>query len=179
MENYIRDFKELGYELSVDGLEAVLTRKTKVNTFKKVFAYRFPSEARMLEFIKSSYEGTLNIIKDKEIRKVQTKDRNIIESKEVLVGDIFHYSWGWEQTNCEFFQVTAKPSLSTVIVRRISKQEVETCSWASANVRPVRDAFIGAEEKVRLNGKSFRRSFGYASKIENPSSCKFYSSWYA
>ena len=41
----------------------------------------------------------------------------------VKVGDIFHWSWGWEQTNCDFFQITEKHGRN-VVLRKIAAQTV-------------------------------------------------------
>ena len=38
------------------------------------------------------------------------------------IGDILSYSWGWEQTNVEFYQVVCVPSHKTVVVRAIASK---------------------------------------------------------
>ncbi len=37
------------------------------------------------------------------------------------VGDMLHYSWGWEQVNCELYQVT-KVTPSSVVIQRITSR---------------------------------------------------------
>lgn len=58
------------------------------------------------------------------------------------VGDIFTESWGYDQTNVDAYQVVAVGARS-VKLRKISLRHVETTSWASANVSPIKDAFLG------------------------------------
>ena len=182
-EQIIQEFSNLNYVLTFEeGNVAYLKRKTKVNTLKNVFAYRFKSEEERLNYVYSYMDKLLLNLEDKKVQKEQQKIINDKEASEVKVGDIFHYSWGWEQTNCEFLQVIEKPSPKTVIVARIGYEIVKETSWASADVRPIKDSFLTGvhypTEKVRLNGNGFSRSFGYASLVKDLNQT-FYSSWYA
>ncbi len=64
--------------------------------------------------------------------------------EKVQVGSIFCWSWGWEQTNLDFFQVIEKKAKS-VIVREIAQETVEgsTYSHGMADNRvAVKDAFL-------------------------------------
>lgn len=51
----------------------------------------------------------------------------------VKVGDLFYTSWGYDQTNVEFFQVIALVGESSVRVREVCPPclERESCPWAS------------------------------------------------
>lgn len=182
-EQIIQEFSKLNYILTFeDNNIAYLKRKTKANTLKNVFAYRFKSEDERINYVYSYMDKLLLNLEDKKFQKEQQKIQNDKEALEVKVGDIFHYSWGWEQTNCEFLQVIEKPSPKTVIVARIGYEVVKDTSWASAYVKPIKDSFLTGihypTEKVRLNGNSFSRPFGYASLVKDLNQT-FYSSWYA
>lgn len=63
----------------------------------------------------------------------------------VRVGDLFYGSWGYEQTNVDFFQVVALRGKHTAVLRRIAGEYIGGFSWMG-NVRPCRDAFTGPEE---------------------------------
>lgn len=63
----------------------------------------------------------------------------------VRVGDLFYGSWGYEQTNVDFFQVVALRAKHTAVLRRIAGDYIGGFSM-SGNVRPCRDAFTGPEE---------------------------------
>ena len=52
------------------------------------------------------------------------------------VGDILYSSWGYDQTNIEFFKVI-KVSEFSVWIQEIGKQVVEVTGWAHQNVVPV------------------------------------------
>lgn len=67
----------------------------------------------------------------------------------VHVGDLFYGSWGYEQTNVDFFQVVALKGQHTAILRRIAGDYIGGYAL-QGNVRPCRDEFIGdAEYTVR------------------------------
>lgn len=105
-----------------------------------------------------------------------------------MVGDVIHYSWGYEQTNPEFYQVIEVKGKS-VVIRRI-KQETATGSEFShgmaENRLPVFDAFIGEPiRKVVRPGSDGRGllsfDFGVGSFWGNQQTPgrAVYCSWYA
>ena len=79
----------------------------------------------------------------------------------IKVGDIFVDSWGYGQTNQDFYLVTKKLKASIKIVEIGSK--VVSTSIGSEMVVPVPDAVIG-EEKIKFpqDGYIRTRSFSIA-----------------
>lgn len=72
----------------------------------------------------------------------------------VKVGDIFETSWGYEQTNVDFFQVV-KVTGKSVVVRHIKSKETEIkdasgISTMTGHVVPVKNAFDGEPKTRRL-----------------------------
>jgi hypothetical protein len=63
------------------------------------------------------------------------------------VGDIFHWSWGWEQTNCDFYQAVAV-SKGTVTLRQIASETHGRDGGSSmSDMRmAVKNHFLSAEE---------------------------------
>ena len=58
------------------------------------------------------------------------------------VGDILHHSWGYDQTNCDFYQVVEVKNAS-VVLRKIAHETVPGSEgFMSESVLPVKDAFI-------------------------------------
>lgn len=156
------------------------TPKAKYLSEKQIEGYKFKTEDRRDEYVLEYCNNKLKSIKDKEIYKAEQKELKAKQKALVEVGDVFNYSWGWEQTNQNFYQVISKPTPSTIIIKEISYDSIETTSWASEYVKPVKDSFINdREEKVTLSGDSFKRSCGYANKVEDLETRKFYRSWYA
>ena len=184
----ITELKELfenlgkdGHVLSADNNIARLDRvapRSKMG-FKMVFNYRFKTEQKMLEYVNEYYDNKIKSIQDEKDRKATLKLKDAEDKKNVKVGDIFSYSWGWEQTNVNLYQVVQKPTANSIIIREIAHETVKETSWGSENCKAVIDCFIGDEEKVRLGGDYFKRSCGSARKVENPDEATFHRSWYA
>ncbi len=58
------------------------------------------------------------------------------------VGDILHHSWGYDQTNCDFYQVVEVKKAS-VVLRKIGAGTVPgSGGFMSECLMPVKDAFI-------------------------------------
>lgn len=102
----------------------------------------------------------------------------------VKVGDVFHHSWGWEQTNADFYQVIAREGRH-VIVLQIAKTWADDkgISAMSANVVAVKDAFLKDAEPMKKllqfsGGKPYITisEFGWCDLYNGR---PVYSSWYA
>ena len=157
------------------------TPKAKFSKEKQIFGFRFLNEDRRLEYINEDY---LNRVKNQEAKEKYKSDKKIKNKSDLLnvkVGDIFKDSWGYEQTNVDYFQVVAKPSSSLIVVKKINYELIdETVSNMSAYVKPLINSFKNDEElKFKLNGASFKSSsFSWANKVENIEKEKAYTSWY-
>ncbi len=58
------------------------------------------------------------------------------------IGDILHHSWGYDQTNCDFYQVVEVKKAS-VILRKIGAKTVPGSEgFMSESLMPEKDAFI-------------------------------------
>ena len=69
----------------------------------------------------------------------------------VKIGDIFSYSWGYEQTNVNYFQVVALKGTKQVIIREISYETAETTGLDSYKVRPCKDVFLKDSQFIKDN----------------------------
>lgn len=58
------------------------------------------------------------------------------------LGDILHHSWGYDQTNCDFYQVVEVKKAS-VVLRKIGSETVPGSEgFMCERVMPVKDAFV-------------------------------------
>lgn len=73
------------------------------------------------------------------------------------IGQILHTSWGYDQTNIEYYQVTKTGKMS-ISIRPIS-QSCKEDSFMSGNAIPHKDSFIGQETtqiiQVYENGHAY------------------------
>ncbi|WDJ87441.1 hypothetical protein [Xanthomonas campestris] len=72
----------------------------------------------------------------------------------LTVGAILFTSWGYEQTNTEFYQVVSVAG-SMVTLRQI-ESEIEPCGHMSGNATPVPDHFIGEPLRRRARADSLK-----------------------
>lgn len=71
----------------------------------------------------------------------------------VKIGDIFHFSWGYEQTNTDYFQVVGLKGTKQVVIREISYEITETTGFESYKVRPCKDRFLQKSTFIKDNEK--------------------------
>ena len=143
---------------------------------KAICYYRYPTEARrdaaMAEHIKSE-DLRLAFKAERKAEK-----QNIVNG--LKVGDILHYSWGYEQTNCDFFQVVEVLPKS-VKIREIGSKMVEGGGGSSMSCHsvPVPDSFpANAPVMLKKLGDStgVGMPHGYARLWDGKPK---YESWYA
>ena len=104
---------------------------------------------------------------EERLRKAATEKA---QPNPLNVGDLLRSSWGYEQTNVDYYQVTATTKRG-VTIRPIAAKQVETTGWASDRCAPDKDNFVGEPMKKRVRlytvGDEVRcsvkvRSFAYA-----------------
>jgi len=82
--------------------------------------------------------------------KLRQKEAKHNFSNDFKVGDIVYDSWGYDQTNIDFFQIVeVKPK--SVVMRPISQTKTET-EYMSGHTSPVKDRFTGEPILKRLVG---------------------------
>lgn len=117
---------------------------------KPTWHFRFKTiEEMMLKIdsvIKSQYDD--NLIKEKQgiKKKLQAEEHR----KNVQVGDIFHTSWGYDETHVEFFQVQEKVSKSKVKIQQVQSIQVSE-GYNTARVKAQPDALIGVPKICTVN----------------------------
>lgn len=79
------------------------------------------------------------------VNYLQRKQQPTTNADGVHIGDLFYGSWGYEQTNVDFFQVVGLKGKHTAILRRIAGDYIGGYAM-QGNVRPCRDDFAGEEE---------------------------------
>lgn len=173
-------YEELKYKLLIEEDTNVarlykLSPRSRLGQ-KKVYAYRFKDKEQMLQFVNEQYNNLLKSEQNKLVRKQEEKLRKEKDFKEVKVGDIFLCSWGYEQTNVDFYKLISLKGKKGVF-QEVGYEEVEQTSWCSANVKVNPDNLVGEPFTKMLNGDSFKKySFATAFRMQNPDA-KVYKSW--
>jgi hypothetical protein len=182
MNELIAKYAEFGLNLEMNP-ERIVAHCSKPSRsrlgVKYLFNYRFRSVERMNEYVAEYIANHAAAIAANEARKAARKSAGAEMAAKVAVGDIFVSSWGWEQTNVDFYQVVEKPSANTVIVREIAAATVEGSEgYMSRNVRAVPNAFRSAPIKKRLTNGGFKIS-SFQSARPTTADKEHYNSWYA
>ena len=127
-----------------------------------------------------NFEDHKKTVQENKARRTGTPEK--IES--VKVGDIFNFSWGYEQTNQDFYQVIEK-SGSMLTLHEIKAETTKTDSGNSmaCYVKPVKNAFISSAKPFKKRLQFSRdtpyismASYGWCS-LWDGNEC--YVSWYA
>ena len=176
----VKDFKEnLDLDLIVD-LENLTARLKRVSPrskvgFKQIWGYRFRDNEQMLNFICENYETQIKMKERKQAEKLAKKEKIKKELQDVKVGDIFLCSWGYEQTNVNFYKLIELKGTKGVF-QEIGYNHVRETSWCSADVEIDETQIIGEPFVKMLKGDSFKKfSFAYAHKVNKNQT--FYTSW--
>jgi len=79
------------------------------------------------------------------------------------VGDILVSSWGYDQTNIDWYEVVEIIGKNTVVIREIAATSQET-GWCRGNCSPVKGQYTGEAKKVRVNKGA---NGGYSVKVRS------------
>lgn len=145
------------YEVSVPGIEIFVNYESNTAAMfggrrsKADWKYKFGDKFKMIKYIEEKVKVVFDSNKAKEERKLKEKMEAELLRANVQVGDLFHTSWGYEQTNVDFFQVVERKSPTRVVIRQIAKETVEETSWCSDRVSPLKDTFIGEAKTVTIS----------------------------
>lgn len=175
-----REFSLKNYERFSDPvLEAEWGVKTTTSRDRIVFeliAFSGTSAKPDMFYIYRSTEARdkavtewLGRIRSAKIRKLESKVAKKAASESpnpAKVGDILCASWGYDQTNIDWYEVVEVVGKSTVKIREIGAKQIPgDHPWATGECSPVKGSFLDkAETLTRRVNKS---KDGYSVKIES------------
>lgn len=130
------------------------------------FHMRFGSEERMNQFVQDWVAAQERSIASKKARKA-AKKAALSGPRKLKVGDVLYSSWGYEQTNIDFYQVVGLVGKRTLELRKIAGRRT-TDLPDQGDVVPVPNQFVGEVFRKRENehGGVSINSYSSASKME-------------
>lgn len=154
----IKEFKIGKYRIeSIDQNGRFFAKVFNMNAKKpwnaQLHYYSFRTSERRDEWIK---EFTLDA-KAREDYKAEQKAKRLNFENPAKVGDILYSSWGYDQTNIDFYQVVAVNG-KQITIREIAQERKET-EWLQGDCLPVPGRFL--KDSVEI--KKFPRP-GYGSE---------------
>jgi hypothetical protein len=191
MKNLIEKYESLGFHLSVKNEPMIVgycVRKVSKARFPKpLFNYRFRSVERMAEFCMEWIERVERNINAEKARKEQKKLAQQNMKHSFQVGQVLYNSWGYDQTNINFYQIVGVKEKSIVLQEVCKSIVAGSEGFMSARVKPVENAFIGEPilKKVVVS-VAYNGNVSYYIKAKHGCFCEYaanesgvYSSWYA
>lgn len=147
--------------------------------YRPAFHFTFRSAERREQYIADWLKSQRATVASREARAAQRKAA-AARGHDLQVGDVLYSSWGYEQTNIDFYQVVRVVSLRSVELRELTQQVTETgnmCGTATA----VKDSFrAGAPALIkRADGCSVPRLGGCRRAATKWNGHPLYCSWYA
>ncbi len=192
MNELIDLYKQFGYALNIDTKYLVANAvriESKARIPRPLFNYRFRSLEKMNNFCQEWINEKRQEAEAKKNKKSLLAQAAKSEHP-YKVGQIIYNSWGWEQTNIDFYQVVeVKPK--SIKIRAITSayaKDQKCCGSMSAYVVPVKDDFKDEPQIKRVllylsstdNTPTFYIKAKYGSySIYDQGDAGLYSSWYA
>jgi hypothetical protein len=118
--------------------------------YKTVVNYRFKSVEALDEyFVRTWYANMEKQIEAKEAEKraLQVAKKNFVNP--FKVGQVLYDSWGYDQTNIDFYQIVEVGKMS-VKIRPIGQIMTRAAGFMCEYVKPAIDDFTGEESQKRV-----------------------------
>ncbi|RYX80038.1 hypothetical protein EON83_30330 [bacterium] len=97
-------------------------------------------------------EGKRAALTAKQTRQTERQER-MRQGHPLVVGDVLVASWGYDQTNYDYFEVTRVFGLRSVEIRELAKEAQEHTSQAMAGLCvPMKGRFVGDPMVKRVDG---------------------------
>lgn len=115
---------------------------------KPEWRFRFDSEEKRAKYCDEWVRAVLARVEQKTKRQQERAAANK-DGHGWKVGDVLYTCWGYEQTNVEYYQITALIGRTMVEVREIAAASVDTEFMQGRSV-PELDQFIGEPSRHRV-----------------------------
>ena len=148
---------------------------------KPSFNYTFRTAERMEEYIRERVDSGRATLKYKAKRLAERRAK-LDQPNPLTAGDILQCTWGYDQTNVDYFQVTRTIGKRSVGIRKIGARVVPGSEGRDCcRVVPAPGAFLEkSEEQVkRVGPDGYVRIYSFASAHKINPTESTYNSWYA
>lgn len=143
----------------------------QANANKPLFYNRFRSEADRSRAFAEAIRNRKSALE----RKRQEQDARRMYKHDIKPGDIYYTSWGYDQTNVDFYEVIAVAEKS-ISVREVAQRTTDSDPPAD-RVVPVPGKFVGPILKKVPNANGFSVENHYARKWDGKPAYQTTSGW--
>ena len=137
---------------------------------KPDYHYRFKSASEAQSYRDKWVNGKRGSYDAKQVRVNQRREALRNAGKHLQVGDVLVASWGYEQTNYDYYQVIRVFGTRSVEIRELAQQASYSGQSMTGECVPVTGKFIGEPmtKRVGVDGSVKVRSWGvWATKKES------------
>lgn len=134
---------------------------------KPSFHYSFATAQKRDAYIAQFFDAQQRAVAAKQVRSEQKAAARAAGHK-LAVGDVLRSSWGYDQTNIDYYEVVALVGKASVSIRPIAQETTET-AYLQGKCVPVKGSYTGEAmtKRVSESGDSVRiESYASAYKIE-------------
>ena len=130
---------------------------------KPAFHISFRSEANRARHIDEFFRARRASLKF----KAEQKAERLSQGRGLEVGDVLRSSWGYDQTNIDYYEVTAVIGKRMVEVQEIGSENVEYTGYMTGKSVPRPGAYIGKARRLMAHKGSVKVSnCAWAYKME-------------
>ena len=113
--------------------------------------YRFHTAEKREAYIDEQKKRATAYLEMKAKRRAEDEMCRATFQNEINLGTILYSSWGYDQTNIDFYEVTEKKG-QTVTIRELAQESRES-GFMSEYVKPIPGKYIGAPMKKRIGSR--------------------------
>ena len=124
---------------------------------KPDFRYAFTDAERRRKYIEAFIRGRAARAQVKTERKREEQQPHTLRT-----GDILSSSWGYDQTNIDFYEVTKIVGAFTVEIRELAKNSQGNGYFMQGTCEPIPGKYTGPPERKRANHRNCIRIESYA-----------------
>lgn len=169
---------EVYKSLKVDRGEGCLVRIWRGRAKKPYANYLCCSVEQRDEYIEKEKRREDARLEFKAEQKAKEQERLGEMRANLTVGTILHYSWGYEQTQCEFFQIVERCGRTVAIIQRIGSMVVQGSEgFMSDRRKPDPSVFVGKPKRKRITAWGIKMDHGWAAPTDEEKA--YHCSWYA
>lgn len=140
---------------------------------KNKFYFKFPNKEKRDIYIEKFLKEQENLIKRKHMKREEEKK---IINESIEIGKIYYTSWGYEQTNGEFYQVVGRKGKKTLLLKEIGSNQISS-GFDSGYFEAVKDNFI-SENIIETRVGSMKIGKDYKKYLYEYKNKAVYRSWY-
>ena len=163
------------FEFDSGRAEAFLCQAFRGKTRKPYQFYSFRTTEQRQAWIDIEKEHEDKNATYREERKAARLAGIAATCEKIQVGAILYTSWGYDQTNIDFYQVIARNGKRGVTIREIGADLAQN-TFMGGNVTPVRDKFIG-EPMRKMIGEYGIKIASYATATPITENRSYSCSW--